>query len=102
MEKESKTITIQFTDDETDIFHYKVCEWKGHKVLVGWHDGEEDNACDITDLSDLRLYQFEKLYMQLAIHGHLLDLELTVHKQTPVFSDNDWRIAKAIGKMEKE
>ena len=40
--------------------------------------------------------------MQLAIHGHLLNLEETVCEQTPIFADEDWNVAKLMGKIEKE
>ena len=101
MGRKSKVITIQYSCATKDIFHYRVIEWKGNKALIGWADGEEDNACDITDLSDLSLYQFERLYMKLAMFGHLLDLERTVCEQFPIFADNSWKIARAIGKMEE-
>jgi len=103
MNRKSKVMTIQLSmDDETDVFHYRVCEYKGHKCLIGWEDGEEDNAGDITDLHDLALWQFDLLYRNLAMHGHLLNLEWTVEKQTPMFTDNDWRMARFLNKMEKE
>ena len=99
----SKVIKIQYSSEEHDVYHYRVCEYKDKKCLIGWvHQDDEDDACDITDWSDLSLYHFERVYMQLAIFGHLLDLERTVCEQTPIFTDNDWKIAKAIGKTEKE
>ena len=102
MDRKSKVITIQFSDDEKDVFHYRVIEWKGHKALIGWEDGEEDNAGDITDLSDLSLYQLNMLYRKLARFGHLLDLEWTVERQEPMFADNSWTIARFLDKTEKE
>ena len=63
---------------------------------------EEDCAYDITDLADLSLYDFYRLYQQLAIHGHLLDLEQTVCNQKPIFADEDWKIAKLVDRIEKE
>ena len=101
MERKSKVITIQFSDDEKDVFHYRVSEYKGHKCLIGWQDTEEE-ACDITDLSDLSLYQLNMLYRKLARFGHLLDLEWTVERQTPMFADNSWTIARFLEQMEKE
>ena len=100
----SKVITIKYSDEKNDCFHYRVETWKGKKCLLGWPgtDSESDCKYDITDIADMSLYEFDKLYMQLAIHGHLLDLERTVQEQTPIFADNSWKIAIAIGKTEKE
>ena len=102
MGRKSKVITIQYSCATKDIFHYRVIKWKGNKALIGWADGEEDNACDITDLSDLSLYQLNMLYRKLARFGHLLDLEWTVERQEPMFADNSWTIARFLGQMEKE
>ena len=105
MEKKSKVMTVQFSDDVEDVFYYRVETWKGHgnkKHLIGWDfTDDEAEAYDITDLSDFSLYQFERLYMKLAMFGHLLDLERTVCEQIPIFADNSWKIARAIGKMEE-
>ena len=101
MDRKSKVIRIQFSDDEKDVFHYRVSEYKGHKCLIGW-EGTEEEACDITDLNDLALWQFDLLYRNLAMYGHLLDLEWTIERQTPMFTDNDWRMARFLDKMEKE
>ena len=100
----SKVITITYSAEENDVFHYRVETWKGKKVLLGWPETDSESDCkyDITDIADMSLYEFDKLYMQLAIHGHLLDLERTVQEQTPIFADNSWKIAIAIGKTEKE
>tara|TARA_R110000824_G_scaffold17436_2_gene70737 strand:- start:552 stop:884 length:333 start_codon:yes stop_codon:yes gene_type:complete len=96
----SKVITLKYSDEANDCFHYRVETWKGKKVLLGWlgTDSEDDCKYDITDWSDLSLYQFDRLYMRLAVYGHLLDLERTVQEQQPIFADNSWKIAKAIGK----
>ena len=98
----SKVITIKYTEDPHDCFHYRVEEWKGKKVLLGWPGADSESDCkyDITDIADMSLYEFDRLYMQLAIHGHLLDLERTVQQQTPIFADNSWKIAMAIGKTD--
>ena len=99
----SKVITITYSAEKDDVFHYRVCEYKGHKCLIGWPGGDtEDASYDITDIHDLSLYEFHRLYQQLAIHGHLLDLEQTVCKQTPIFADEQWSIAELVGKIEKE
>ena len=100
----SKVITIKYSEELHDCFHYRVEIWKGKKVLLGWPgtDSEDDCKYDISCLSDLSMYEFHRLYQQLAIHGHLLDLEKTVCNQRPMFTDNDWRIAIAIGKTEEE
>ena len=97
----SKVITITYSAEKDDVFNYRVETWKGNKCLLGWPGGDtEDASYDITDIADLSLYQFDRLYMQLAIHGHLLDLERTVCEQTPIFADNSWKIAMAIGKTD--
>ena len=109
----SKVITIKYSDEKDDVFHYRVIIWGGKKRLIGWpgvsdekdnvfNDDEEYGSYDITDLADLSLYEFHRLYMQLAIHGHLLNLEETVCEQTPIFADEDWKIAKLVDKIEKE
>jgi len=99
----SKIITIKYSSEKNDVFHYRVIEWGGEKFLSGWPGGEtEDASYDITDLADLSLWQFHLLYQQLATHGHLLDLEQTVCNQKPVFADEDWKIAKLMGEIEKE
>jgi hypothetical protein len=99
----SKVMTITYSGEKDDCFHYRVEQWKGKKCLIGWPGGEtEDSSYDITDISCLPLWQFHLLYQQLAIHGHLLDLEQTVCKQTPIFADDKWDIAKLVGKIEKE
>ena len=100
----SGVITITYSKEPYDCFHYRVEEWKGKKVLLGWPgtDSESDCKYDITDIADMSLHEFYRVYQQLAIHGHLLDLEKTVCKQTPIFADNCWKIAIAIGKTEKE
>ena len=102
----SKVITIKHSDEKNDCFHYRVETWKGHgkgkKFLSGWPGRDtEDAGYDITDLSSLSLYDFHRLYQQLAIHGHLLDLEQTVCSQTPIFADDNWDMAKLMGKIEK-
>ena len=102
----SKVITIKYSNEKNDCFHYRVENWKGRKgkkFLVGWPgtDREEDCAYDITDLSSLSLYDFHRLYQQLAIHGHLLDLEQTVCNQKPIFADDDWKLAILMDKIEK-
>ena len=103
-ENKSKVITIKYSDEKDDVFHYRVIVWGGKKRLIGWPgvDDEEYGSYDITDLADLSLYEFHKLYMQLAIHGHLLNLEETVCEQTPIFADDDWKLAILMGKIEKE
>ena len=102
MGRKSKVMKVQFSDDIEDVFYYRVCEWKGKKCLLGWDfTDDETEAYDITDISDFSLYQFERLYMKLATFGHLLDLERTVCEQFPIFADNSWKIARAIGKMEE-
>ena len=99
----SKIITITYSSEKNDVFHYRVEMWKGKKCLIGWPGGDtEDASYDITDLHDLSLYEFHSLYQQLAIHGHLLNLEQTVCKQTPIFDDELWSIAELVGKTEKE
>ena len=99
----SKVITITYSDEKDDCFHYRVEGWKGKKCLVGWPGGEpEDSLYDITDIADLSLYEFHRLYQQLAIFGHLLDLEQTVCNQKPIFTDDDWKVAILMGKIEKE
>ena len=99
----SKVITITYSSEKNDVFHYRVETWKGKKCLIGWPGGDtEDASYDITDLHDLSLYEFHGLYQQLAIHGHLLNLEQTVCKQTPIFDDELWSIAELVGKTEKE
>ena len=103
----SKIITISLSDEIDHVFHYRVCGGDGYKELYGWPGEEfgkadENNTCEITDISDLRLWQFHLLYQQLAIHGHLLDLEQTVCNQKPVFADENWKIAKLMGEIEKE
>tara|TARA_Y100000401_G_C8314619_1_gene221736 strand:+ start:806 stop:1123 length:318 start_codon:yes stop_codon:yes gene_type:complete len=98
----SKVITMEYSEDPHDCFHYRVEEWKGKKVLLGWPgtDSESDCKYDITDISDMSVYEFDRLYMRLAVHGHLLDLERTIQEQTPIFADNSWKIAMAIGKTD--
>ena len=103
----SKVIAIKYSNEKNDCFNFRVETWKGHgkgkKFLSGWQGGEtEDAGYDITDLADLSLYDFYRLYQQLAIHGHLLDLEQTVCNQKPIFADDDWNIAKLVDKIEKE
>ncbi len=100
----SKVITIKYSDIIHDCFHYRVETWKGKKVLLGWPgtDSEDDCKYDVTDIADLSLYDFYRLYQQLAIYGHLLDLEQTVCNQRPIFADEQWSIAELIGKIEKE
>ena len=99
----SKVITITYSAEKNDVFHYRVETWKGKKCLLGWPGGDtEDASYDITDLHDLSLYEFHGLYQQLAIHGHLLDLEQTVCNQRPIFADDDWKLAILMGKIEKE
>ena len=99
----SKVITITYSAEKNDVFHYRVETWKGKKCLLGWPGGDtEDASYDITDIHDLSLYEFHRLYQQLAIHGHLLDLEQTVCNQRPIFADEQWSIAELIGKIEKE
>ena len=99
----SKVITITYSAEKDDVFHYRVCEYKGHKCLIGWPGGDtEDASYDITDIHDLSLYEFYKLYQHLATNGHLLNLEETVCNQTPIFADNQWNIAKLLEKVEKE
>ena len=61
----------------------------------------EDSLYDITDIADLSLYEFHRLYQQLAIYGHLLDLEQTVCNQKPIFADDDWKLAILMDKIEK-
>ena len=98
----SKVITITYSAEKDDVFHYRVETWKGKKCLLGWPGGDtEDASYDITDISDLSLYEFHRLYQQLALHGHLLDLEQTVCNQRPIFADDDWKLAILMGKMEK-
>ena len=103
----SKVITIKYSNEKNDCFNFRVETWKGHgkgkKFLSGWPGGEtEDAGYDITDLADLSLYDFYRLYQQLAIFGHLLDLEQTVCNQQPIFADDDWKLAILMDKMEKE
>ena len=100
----SKVITIKYSDEKNDCFHYRVETWKGKKCLLGWPgtDSEDDCKYDISCLSDLSMYEFHRLYQQLAIHGHLLDLEQTVCNQSPIFADDDWKLAILMGKIEKE
>ena len=103
----SKIITISLSDEIDHVFHYRVCDWNGYKELYGWPGEEfgksdENNTCEITDISCLPLWQFHALYQQLAMHGHLLDLEQTVCKQTPIFVDDEWKVAELMGKIEKE
>ena len=103
-ENKSKVITIRYSDEKDDVFHYRVIVWGGKNRLIGWQGGDNEEYCsyDITDLADLSLYEFHKLYMLLAVHGHLLDLEQTVCEQKPVFADEDWKIAKLVDRIEKE
>ena len=103
-ENKSKVITIKYSDEKNDMFHYRVIVWGGKKRLIGWPggDNEEYGSYDITDLADLSLYEFHRLYMQLAVHGHLLNLEETVCEQKPVFADEDWKIAKLVDRIDKE
>ena len=103
-ENKSKVITIKYSDEKNDMFHYRVIVWGGKKRLIGWPGGDNEEYCsyDITDLADLSLYEFHKLYMLLAVHGHLLDLEQTVCNQKPIFADDDWKLAILMGKIEKE
>ena len=100
----SKVITIKYSDIIHDCFHYRVETWKGKKCLLGWPgtDSEDDCKYDISCLSDLSMYEFHRLYQQLAIHGHLLDLEQTVCSHKPIFADDDWNIAKLVDRIEKE
>jgi len=100
----SKVITIEYSVELHDCFHYRVEEWKGKKVLLGWPgtDSESDCKYDISCIADMSVYEFDRLYNRLAIHGHLLDLEQTIFLQRPIFADNNWKIAIAIGKTEKE
>ena len=100
----SGVITITFSKEPHDCFHYRVETWKGKKVLLGWPgtDSEDDCKYDITCLADMSLWEFYRLYQQLAIFGHLLDLEQTVCNQRPIFADDDWKIAKLLEKVEKE
>ena len=100
----SKVITINYSVELHDCFHYRVEEWKGKKVLLGWPgtDSESDCKYDITDIADMSVYEFDRLYMRLAVYGHLLDLERTIQAQAPIFADNSWKIAIAIGKTEQE
>jgi len=105
----SKVITITYSAEKDDVFHYRVETWKGKKCLLGWPGGIINNinredahsAYDITDISDLSLYEFHRLYQQLAIYGHLLDLEQTVCNQRPIFADDDWKLAILMDKIEK-
>ena len=103
----SKVITMKYSDEKNDCFHYRVETWKGHgkgkKFLSGWPGRDtEDAGYDITDLSSLSLYDFHRLYQHLATNGHLLNLEETVCNQTPIFADDDWKLAILIGKIDKE
>ena len=99
----NKVITITYSSEKDDVFHYRVETWKGKKCLLGWPGGDtEDASYDITDLHDLSLYEFYKLYQHLAVHGHLLNLEQTVCRQEPIFADELWSIAELVGKTEKE
>ena len=99
----SKVITITYSGEKDDCFHYRVDEWGGEKFLSGWPGGDtEDASYDITDLHDLSLYEFYRLYQHLATNGHLLNLEETVCNQTPIFADNEWKVAKLLEKTEKE
>ena len=100
----SKVITIKYSEELHDCFHYRVEIWKGKKVLLGWPgtDSESDCKYDISDIADLSLHEFHRLYQQLAIFGHLLDLEQTVCNQQPIFADDDWKLAILMDKMEKE
>ena len=98
----SKVITITYSAEKNDVFHYRVETWKRKKCLLGWPGGDtEDASYDITDIHDLSLYEFHRLYQQLAIHGHLLDLEQTVCNQKPIFADDDWKLAILMNKIEK-
>ena len=110
-DNKSKVITIKYSDEIHDCFHYRVETWKEgirnkrKKLLMGWPGiNREDahSAYEITDISDLSLYEFHRLYQQLALHGHLLDLEQTVCNQRPIFADDDWKLAILMGKIEKE
>ena len=100
---------MKHSEELHDCFHYRVevmqnigDRQEGRKVLIGWPGGEtEDASYDITDISDLTLYEFHRLYQQLAIHGHLLDLEQTVCNQKPIFADDDWKLAILMDKIEK-
>ena len=40
----SKVITMEYSEDPHDCFHYRVEEWKGKKVLLAWPgtDSESD------------------------------------------------------------
>ena len=100
----SKVITITYSDEKNDCFHYRVETWKGKKCLLGWPgtDSEDDCKYDISCLADMSLWEFYRLYQQLAIFGHLLDLEQTVCNQRPIFADDDWKLAILMGKIEKE
>ena len=100
----SKVITITYSAEKNDVFHYRVETWKGKKCLLGWPgtDSEDDCKYDISCVSDLSMYEFYRLYQHLATNGHLLNLEETVCNQTPIFADNQWNIAKLLEKVEKE
>ncbi len=46
----SKVITIKYSDEKNDCFHYRVETWKGKKCLLGWPgtDSEDDCKYDIS------------------------------------------------------
>ena len=41
----SKVITIEYSVELHDCFHYRVEEWKGKKVLLGWPGTDSESDC---------------------------------------------------------